>query len=393
MTRSVLFRVLAELGVPADASGPVPMAALEAKADADPRDMSLRDAVIAAHGFLTAEQGLGPVVAGVLRERLVRWDAWSTTWIGSHALSGGRTQVRVLRPWATRDPMLRRILARDARSLQGLVEGVRLDADGAAIVAPLPGPEAQPVPHGGHVGADALVALVVRSIGHLLRWEQAGLGLDQLEAAELCDAGDRLVAITLTPQPPSDAATVLRLIAGHVRAWWSEATEHPLADLLSGFDELPPRTIAEAADTCRAALASVLADTRHDILRRDRLLRQRDERTRLALAIHRLSAAIAPPRGRAAVGVGLDGRTLVVQNYDRVVLWGPVGERPDVIWSEQEGIDPQLARRLLRVRGSAPVSERLNREVEGNPAYVDRIARWAAGQLELRTLRMLLQLP
>ncbi|HMV67636.1 MAG TPA: hypothetical protein PKA64_12360, partial [Myxococcota bacterium] len=99
---------------------------------------------------------------------------------------------------------------------------------------------------------------------------------------------------------------------------------------------------------------------------------------------------VPPPRGRAAVGVSLDGRTLVVQNYDRVVLWGPVGDRPEVIWSADAGLDPQLARRLLRTRGSAPVSERLNREVEGNPVYVDRIARWAAGQLELRTLRLLL---
>lgn len=390
MTRTLLFRLLHALDLPADPSGQVPIAALEARADADPRDMAVRDAFMAAHGFLTAEQGLGPVVAGVLRERLVRWDAWSTTWVGSHALTGGRTQVRVLRPWAARDPMQRRMLARDARALQGIIEGVRLEADGGAIVAPLPGPEAQPVPHGGHVGADALVALVVRSIGHLTRWEQAGLGLDELAPGELCDAGDRLVAVTLTPQPPADAAPILRLVAGHVRAWWSEATDHPLADLLAGFAELPPRTVAEAAETCRAALASVLADTRHGVLRRDRSLRQRDERARLTLAIQRLAAAVDPPRGRAAVGVGLDGKTLVVQNYDRVVLWGAVGERPEVIWSESDGLDPQLARRLLRVRGSAPVSERLNREVEGNPVYVDRIARWTAGQLELRTLRLLL---
>jgi hypothetical protein len=81
---------------------------------------------------------------------------------------------------------------------------------------------------------------------------------------------------------------------------------------------------------------------------------------------------------------------LVVQCYSDAVWWGAVGEAPEAVWAEEAGFDVSLARRLLRVRGSAPVNEKLNREVEGTPAYVDRITRWTAAQLDLRALRLLL---
>ena len=82
---------------------------------------------------------------------------------------------------------------------------------------------------------------------------------------------------------------------------------------------------------------------------------------------------------------------MVWQRDDDTVWWGPVGEDPEPLWSDASGLDLQLARRLLRTRGSAPVNERLNRDVDGTPAYVDRITRWTSAQVELRTLRLLLQ--
>jgi hypothetical protein len=394
MIPTVLQHLLAAHGiVTSDPIGAEATRALEAAADASPGDAVLRELLAFAHGGASAANGLPPVMCGVRRERLVRWDAISTTWLGTDARTGSRVMLRVLRPWAARDPMLRRMMERDARALAPVVAGLHVDPETCGLTAPLPGPEAQPAAAGGHVG------LVARTLQGMLAWEQAGLGLDPIAPEELCDAGDHLRVLTLTPLGPSlharssDAGGVLRRVADLVRQWWNDAADHPLADLVSALVAMPPRTVQEAAESCRVALASALAAERHRITRRERALRQRDERARLGALLDRMLAALPPPRGRAAVGVDLAGRTLVVQNYDNVVMWGPSGERPEIIWSKADGMDAALARRLLRARGSAPVSERLNREVEGNVQYVDRITRWLAAALELRTLRMLLADP
>lgn len=391
MTPSRLLQLLhaLELDVPDPLALDV-LRTLEGIADKAPANARAREALQLAHAGATASQGLPPMVAGVLRDRLVRWDGHTSTWTGTDALTGARAQIRILRPWAQRDPLLRRAMERDGRALHPALKGLRVDPDTGALVVPMPGPEAQHAVPGGHAGVEALVGLVVRSLQGLLAWENAGLGLDGLAPEEICDAGDRLVVATLTPLPPGDAGAVLHVLAELVRSWWGDEMDHPLGDLLAGLSELPSRTVAEAAESCRQALADALAAERHQITKRERALRQRDERARLGRCLNRLARAVDPPRGRAAVGVDLDGRTLVVQNYDTVVLWGPVGERPGVVWSPQDGLDTQLARRLLRARGSAPVSERLNREVEGNPLYVDRITRWTSAMMELRTLRLLL---
>ena len=94
--------------------------------------------------------------------------------------------------------------------------------------------------------------------------------------------------------------------------------------------------------------------------------------------------------GRAALGVDLDGATLVVESDGDRVLWGQQPDEMDVVYDIADGFDVPAARRLVRTRGSAPVSERLNLEVSGDPEFADRISRWISAALELRTVRMLL---
>jgi hypothetical protein len=365
-------------------------ALLEAAAEAAPSDAALRAAAHAAHGELTAAQGLSPVVSGVLRDRLVRWDDWTTTWEGTDALSGRRAQVRALRPHAQRDPWLRRALLRDASALRPVLPELRVDADLGALITPLPGPRFQDAPAGGRAGAEALVRMVTRTIDHLSAYDEAGLGLDHLAPEELLDAGTHLAVVTLTPQPMGDAGPALGRIARLMLGWWRDAAEHPLADLLAGFADLPPRTVGDAVALVRETLAAALTAELHAVRRRSRDKHHEADRRRLAATLERLARALPPPRGRAAVGLDLEGRTLVVQCYSDAVWWGAVGEAPEAVWAEEAGFDVSLARRLLRVRGSAPVNEKLNREVEGTPAYVDRITRWTAAQLDLRALRLLL---
>lgn len=393
MIRDQLERQLDALARPAlRLSSPDVAAAVETAAEAHPHHAGLRDAVHAVHAWQTAGHGLPPVVGGVLRDRLVRWDDWTSTWEGTDAVSGARAQVRVLRATHQRDPMLRRALIRDGRALRAVLPSLRLDADAGAIVAVMPGPPFQTLPVGGHASTTALIGLLARSLHRLEAWEAAQLGCDVAAPEELCDAGDHVALVRLTPSTEADAGPLLHQIASRIAAWWQdESPEHPFGDLLDALSAVPPRRVAEAALLARQALVSLLTSERHALLLRDRTLRQRDERARLAALLDRLTDYTSPPYGRAAVGVDLDGRTLVVQNLDQVVLWGPVGEAPEVIWTRATGLDVPLARRLLRVRGSAPVSDRLNKEIDGTPSFVDRIARWTAAQIELRTLRLLLE--
>jgi hypothetical protein len=363
---------------------------LERRAELTPADPTLRELTLHLHAWTSADHGLQPVTGGVLRERLVRCDAWTTTWLGTDTVTGGRAMVRVLRPAAARDPALRRALARDGRAVAAVVAGLRQEPDGATLAAVLPGPTPMPPAAGGQVSEEALLRLVARTVGHLAAWHEAGLGLPDLAPEEVCDAGDHLAVVVLTPAPPGDIGPVLRGLAGHLRAWWDDAPAHPLAELLEAFDALPPRTAPEAAHATLAVMASLLADLRHGVLRRARDLTHADERHRLSALLDRLTAAVPAPIGRAAVGVDLEGHTLVVHHLGGDLLLGRHGEEPAVLWSAEGGLDVQATRRLLRVRGSAPVSDRLNREVGGDPAFVDRIAAWLGGQLQLRTLRALL---
>jgi hypothetical protein len=368
---------------------------VEAQADQFPGHAGLRQVSQALGEFSAAAHGLSPVVGGVLRDRLIRWDHWTTTWEGTDALTGRRAQVRVLRPWAAREPAWRRCLIRDGRALLAVLPDLRVDVDTGTLVVPLPGPAFTAHANGGHATHEALVRLTTTTIHHLRRWWAYGLGHGRLAPEELADAGTHISVVTLTPQAGEDAGQVIAWIAGMLLAWWGQhdvdRDSSPFADMLQGLVTLPPRRVEDAAQSCLNTLSETLADELHGLTRRARDLSHADERARLLGLVRRLAVACIPPRGRAAVGVDLEGRTLVVQCYDDTVWWGPVGEDPEPLWSDASGLDLQLARRLLRTRGSAPVNERLNRDVDGTPAYVDRITRWTSAQVELRTLRLLLQ--
>ncbi|MCB9681287.1 MAG: hypothetical protein H6733_07415 [Alphaproteobacteria bacterium] len=367
------------------------LARLERATDADPVDADRRLALLAVHARATADAGLRPVVASVQRDLLVRWDDTSSTWTGTDVRTGGPGMVRVLRPHAARDPLLRRQLVRDARALGRVLPDLRHDDEASAIALPLAGPVLTPGPDVGQAGDNALVRLVARTLHHLVRWEQAGLGLPDAVDEELRDAGDHLQLACLTPTPPGDAGPLIARIATLLEAWWQAHREHPVADLLEGLASAPPEAATDAAEACRAALAETLAATRHTLVQSRFLVHAATRRERLARAVAALDIAVDPPAGAAALGVDLDGRTLVVRSDGQQVVWGVPGAEGEVVFDLDDGFDVPAARRLVRVRGSAPVSARLNAEVGGDPLFADRITRWTSAALQLRTVRLMLE--
>jgi hypothetical protein len=385
MTPHDLNRTLHDLGL--DPAAPDVVARLEARAEAWPADLRLRRALLDAHAQATAGSGLRPVVAGVRREALVRWDAWTTTWEGFQVDDGAPALVRAPRPEAARDPLLRRQLQREGRALRAVLP---VEEHEGALVLPLPGPAFRTSPAGGIAGDDAFPGLVARTLAGVVRWEDAGLGVPRASAAEVRDAGDRLVIATLTlPEPGGTVDTIVRLAAG-LRAWWSGSSEHPLAALLDGLVAAPPEAAAEASERCVTTLAEMLAATRHDAVRLRRRILEDRRHERLEQAVLALEAAVPPPSGVAALGVDLHGATLVVRSDGERITWGPAGAEA-LLWDVEDGFDVPAARRLVRARGAAPVSARLNREIGGDPVFAEAVARWVSAALDLRTVAKLLE--
>lgn len=407
MIRAELRALLTHLpGPPLDPEDPELPAHLGDLADLDPVDADLRAAMLAAHARATAERGLPARVAGVRRDVLVRWDDWTATWVGPHAETGRSWMLRLLRPEARQDPYLRRRIGLDAAALaevvpglvwvtaSGPVSGDHPPEDPAALLgigAPLPGPAFVKASPGGKARSAALASLVVRTVAHVKAWADAGLGFPaRLDPTEIRDADDHLAMVLLTPHAPGGAGDLTAFLARGLRRWWRGSGDHALADLLDGLVAAPPDDLDDAAERCVAALAEELADVRHGLVRRAADSAREDQRERLVRALADLDAAMPPPEGRAALGVDLDGATLIVACDGQTVAWGPVGAAADTVWDEDEGFDVPMARRLVRARGAAPVSDRLNADIGGDPAYADRIARWVAAGLELRTLRLIL---
>lgn len=313
-----------------------------------------------------ATRGLPPVVAGVRREALVRWDAWSVTFTGHDTHDGRPVMVRVLhgRP----DPRRLRWLARQGRGLPGV------QTLPEALVADLPGqPLAELAAADPELGRRLVSGLVA------LR----GRGVPPLTADELrvVDGATRVVCLTRGPDASGGIAALASTLL--------PAAEGPLADVLRGLAEMPPRTVDDAEDPVVRALARELAGVRHHLLARWSATLQHTRVERLMQLLDRLDASLTPPRGRAAAGVDFDGRVQIVTCDEDTVAFGPV-DALEPVWSNDDGFDAVRARRLLRAQAAAPPNPRLSREVGGNDAFGDAIGRWVAAGLRLRTLRLLL---
>jgi len=208
------------------------------------------------------------------------------------------------------------------------------------------------------------------------------LGPHELRA---CTTGARVQCLTVDDGTRLDLG---ELAADLLRSW---PHADPLKSVLIGASELPAGSAAELVDLLRAALAEDLARARHELVRTAHDRRWKTRRMRLHALVHRL-ARYAPPAGRGAVGVDLEGRAIVLQGDGRTLRWGPI-DGPKVEVLSRAGLHPTAARRLLRTRAAAAPSARLQGLVHGDEQFSERACRWIAAALTLRTVQMLLDVP
>jgi len=302
--------------------------------------------------------------------------------------------VRTLRAHSARVPFRRRSLVREGRSLTGVVPDLVVHADSSwpALTVLLPGPPlgSSPEPELSRE-PDALVRMLGTALGSLARWEEAGLGIDGLSGDEICDGAGGLVIVCLSPSEPGDAGAGIARVARALDSWWDEGGESPVDDLLGGLATFPPRSAREAVDRWSHALADHLVGLHHALARRHRGLVHEERASRLAVQVERLVRAVAPPQGRGAVGVDLEGRTLVVEGRAQALCWGPAGTPLAAVCEPRGRLDARQARRLLRARATAPLKPHLQEAVGGQAAFVEAACRWVAARLSLRTVRLLLE--
>lgn len=350
--------------------------AVEAAADRAPQDRTLSDLAREVGRLASADLGLEPIVAGIRRERLIRWDEDTTTWIGVDVPTGTPGMVRVLRP-GRGDAAAHRWIAREGRALSALIPGLR--CDGTALAAPAPGAPFDAAPLlGARVLGNALEALIC--------WEAQGMGPPPLIADELRVGPDGVRLVCLTAVSPEDAGDNLAWLARQ----FEDGGDTALDRVVRGLIALPSRRVADAAEHLVQALAEDLAGHRHTLAERARRSRQQRALARLLDQVIRLDAALPPPRGRGAVGVDLDGRITMLQSDEHGIRWGPEGALA-TLWSPTDGFDAVSARRMLRARAAAPPNPLLDARIDGDPAATEQIGRWVAASLRLRTLILLLQ--
>ncbi len=365
MHHDLLAKTLAPLGCELSPTSPgSTLRELERRADAEPRDRALSDAIHALHGLITASRGLPPTICGVQREELLCWDHWTTTWCGRDLATGRPARVRVVR--APADPILVRALARDAHALTPVVRVLR-SAEGAmaTVLDPL---GTEPAPLRGFV--QALTAAD--------EWRRAGIGVPPDHPAPVTVVDGCARPLSLTPGP-SDARALYRTVV----AWLSErvTSEHrELADALGAFPVDDSDTLVTLF---REHLGRDLTDRWLGLAGKRATQSQDDRRGRLTLLLARLRSAVPPPRGTAAVGVDLEGRVTVVQSDGEQVVWD------DSVIVSRDHFDVRAGRRLLRARAAAMPSERLQADVDGSTETLEHITRWLGASMRLRTVTLL----
>lgn len=368
--------------------------AVERAADAVPSARELAQAVLALQARVTAEDGLAPMIAGVHRGELVRWDAWTTTWTGSRPETGEAVMLRTLRPVAARDPVLRRALLREARALGPVVPGLRVhDGPLPAVVAALRGePLDAALDLGSGLDGPGVALAAQTAVRAVDAWTRGGLGLPVLAPIELRRIRQGLMICCLTPTPEPDfrrpfhdiAVRIMRVAAPPLTA---------VVEILGGFATLPPHDADEALLWLRGAQLHDATAEAHAKRLRELRTEHTERSERLLAAARALTEALPPPQGRAAVGIDLEGRVTVVHTRGVEVWWGPEGPNapPPVRIHGADGFDPPVARRLLRSRAVTPDIARLQARVQGDLDYVEAIGRWIAAGLKLRTVRLLLE--
>ena len=378
-----------------DVSTPLKLVrALEAHAEHHPLCPEIWRACRLAYDFVHCADDLPPIIGTVRLEQLVRWTDWSVSFDGSDIHTGEDVRIRTVRSHVRTQAFFRRQLLREMEALRRaeLTQDVYFsDGEWPAMVDVLLGPplEDSPTPDTQKERSVWSIRLLSTALHALTRWEASPMHLPQLTQRELrlTPSGLTVQTLTIAEQFSPNLSTISAAI---LRMYGDDVSPH-IEPLLVGILDFPDSTATDISERLIDSLSEALAELRHDLVQQKQF-NSRDARLeRLRHWVNRLVNSQRPPIGRGALGVNLDGQTTVVSHQNGILEWGAVQSRPSTIWSQDSGLAVREARRVLRSFAVAPYNARLNRQIGGDPEYVDHVCRWLNGALELRTLALILE--
>ncbi|HJN72674.1 MAG TPA: hypothetical protein QGF58_01955 [Myxococcota bacterium] len=348
--------------------------------------------------------GLPSDLGGVRRGRFWAQDPVSVTFEGWDG--HGRVALRVLRPSVKDDPVWRRRLERAARTQPGpeiLAPERYVDEVWPHLVVPLPGTSlADLLPVEDPPDPRIVARYVGGGLAGLRRLHAGGLvhgGLTPAHLVQTCD-GVKLAWLDPVLPRPRDACEDLADL-GRAIAELDPENIDPVASLARGLAEGPTPTAEMAEELLVRTLGSVLADRRHRLAMRRRIVARRGDEARLLSLARRLQTATQPPSGKFCLRAGHDSVLVVAESDGSTVKGGPVANIDarfmPTVWSADRGLDAVAARALMRgwatrTRGDEERRSALMVELTGTDARADVLCRWLSCQARLRAVRMLLEL-
>ena len=368
--------------------------ALESCAEQNPKDRSYWPACRLAYDYVHCAEGLPNIIGTVRREHLVRWTDWSVSFDGSDIHTGQEVRIRTVRAHVRTQAFFRRQLLREMEAMRqsGLTQDVYFsDGEWPAIVDVLIGPplEDSPTPSTQRDRSIWSVRLLGTALMSLVGWERSPIHLPPLAQRELRLTASGLTVQCLTPSQ-NVHANLANISTAILDMYGPDVSEH-IEPLLLGILNFPDSSATDISERLVDSLSDALAELRHELVQKKKFSSRDARIERLRHWVRRLVNTQRPPTGRGALGVNLDGQTTVVSHQNGALEWGAVQERPATIWSRDSGLAVREARRVLRTFAVAPYNARLNRQIGGDPEYVDHVCRWLRGALELRTLSLILE--
>ena len=113
---------------------------LKAREDLLASDPIAQQARVRAIEALSSYAQLPQTLAGIHREHLIRWDGWTSTWIGRSIQTGRGMQIRVIRPEHRQNSAYQRLLEDEANRLRRVYPRISTHwEEWPLILLPMPG--------------------------------------------------------------------------------------------------------------------------------------------------------------------------------------------------------------------------------------------------------------
>ena len=355
-------------------------------------------ALLALRELELAHSALPPVIDGVRRNRLIRYDAISTTWEGWSLTGGQRVFLQCIRPRWRHDPVMLRRMANGVNTSASWHPSedwphLRVVVQGGVLADRFPVEDV--------ASSERLARILGEGLQQLHDVHQSGRAHGGPLAPFFVETSGGLRLVTLDPfDGTASIADDIRELASLVLAL-DPLQSDPVALLAQEWIESPPPTALDGLQLLYRCLSGVLLSERHRLRVAARSAHRTDRKTRLTRAVRSLSRLVSPPVGRVCVHVGQDGSMVILDSDGTTIRGGAVADATEnrflpTLYTPEQGLDAQSARYILRswamrANGNETSRRLVQEDFATNDTTAEQIVRWMSAMARLRAARLILR--